>query len=64
MKHTQFKKRSNKTASSSDMIDIKPKNVVGKLNKKSRKEFFDSLDISHSLKPFWSKYKLHVSCKN
>ena len=42
----------------------KQRNLVVKLNKKHRKEYFENLNVATNSKPFWGKCKLYLSKKH
>ena len=58
MKHSKLKNEINKTKSVDDLIKHnKQRNLVVKLKKNFKKEFFDNLEIKNNSKLFWDKCK-------
>ena len=54
MKRSQLKNKANKTKSVDDLIKYKKqRNLVVKLNKNCKKEFFDNLETKNNSKSFW-----------
>ena len=65
MKRSQLKNEANKTKSIDDLIKYKKqRNLVVKLNKNCKKEFFDNLEIKINSKSFWDKCKPYFSNKH
>ena len=65
MKRFKFKTKANKTKSVDDLIKYKKqRNLVVKLNKNSKKEFFDNLKIKNNSKSFWDKCKPYFPSKH
>ena len=64
MKRSKLKNKANKTKSVDDLIKYKKqRNLVVKLNKNCKKEFFDNLEIKSYSKSFWNKCKPYFSIK-
>ena len=62
MKRSQLKNKANKTKSVDDLIKYKKqRNLVVKLYKNCKKEFFDNLETKNNSKSFWNKCKPHLS---
>ena len=58
MKRSKLKNKANKTKPVDDLIKYKKqRNLVVKLNKICKKEFFDNLEIKNNSKSFWNKFK-------
>ena len=58
MKHSKLKNEINKTKSVDDLIKHnKQRNLVVKLKKNFKKEFFDNLEIKNNSKSFWNTCK-------
>lgn len=56
MKRSQLKNKTMKSKSKNDVIEYKAqRNIVVKLNKRCKKDFFDNLQKNIS-KPFWSHF--------
>ena len=65
MKRSQLKNKANKTKSVDDLIKYKKqRNLVVKLNKNCKKEFFDNLETKNNSKLFWDKCKPYFSNKH
>ena len=65
MKRSKLKNKANKTMSVDDLIKYKKqRNLVVKLNKNCKKEFFDNLEIKNNSKLFWDKCKPYFSNKH
>ena len=65
MKRSKLKNKANKTKSVNDLIKYKKqRNLVVKLNKNCKKQFFDNLEIKNNSKPFWDKCKPYFSNKH
>ena len=62
MKRFKLKYKSNKPKSVDDLIKYKKqRNLVVKLNKNCKKEFFDNVEIKSNSKLFWDKCKPYFS---
>ena len=64
MKRFKLKNKANKTKSVDDLIRHQQQNLVVKLTKNCKKEFFDNLEIKNNFKSFWDKYKLYFSSRH
>ena len=65
VKSSQLKNKANKTKSVDDLIKYKKqRNLVVKLNKNCKKEFFDNLETKNNSKSFWDKCKPYFSNKH
>ena len=65
MKRSQLKNKANKTKSIDNLIKYKKqRNLVVKLNKNCKKEFFDNLQTKNYSKSFWDKCKPYFSNKH
>ena len=65
MKHSKLKNEINKTKSVDDLIKHnKQRNLVVKLKKNFKKEFFDNLEIKNNSKSFWNKCKPYFCNKH
>ena len=65
MKRSQLKNKANKTKSVDDLIKYKKqRNLVVKLNKNCKHEFFDNLETKKNSKSFWAKCKPYFSNKH
>ena len=65
MKRSQLKNKANKTKSIDNLIKYKKQcNLVVKLNKNCKKEFFDNLEIKNNSKSFWDNSKSYFSHKH
>ena len=65
MKRSKLKNKANKTKSADDLIKYKKqRNLVVKLNKNCKEEFFDNLEIKNKTKSFWDKCKPCFSNKH
>ena len=65
MKRSQLKNKANKTKSIDDLIKYKKqRDLVVKLNKNCKKEFFDNLETKNNSKSFWDKCKPYFSNKH
>ena len=65
MKRSKLKNKANKTKSVDDLLKYKKqRNLVVKLNKNCKKEFFDNLEIKNNSKLFWDKCKPYFSNKH
>ena len=64
LKRSQLKNKANKTNSVDDLIKYKQRNLVVKLNKNCKKEFFDNLGTKSNSKSFWDKCKPFFSNKH
>ena len=64
MKRSKLRNKANKTKSVDDLLKNKKQcNLVVKLNKNCKKEFFDNLEIKNNSKSFWNKCKPYFSNK-
>ena len=62
MKRSKLKNKANKTKSVDDLIKYKKqRNLIVKLNKNCKNEFFDNLEIKNNSKSFWDKCKPYFS---
>ena len=62
MKRSKLKNKANKIKSVYDLIKYKKqRNLVTKLNKNCKKEFFDNFEIKNNSKSFWDKCKPYFS---
>ena len=60
-----LKKKTNKSQLPADLSKYKKqRNLVVKINKKHKKEYFENLKIATNSKPFWDKGKLYFSNKH
>ena len=65
MKRSQLTNKANKTKSVDDLIKYKKqRNLVVKLNKNCKKEFFDNLKTKNNSKLFWDKCQPYFSDKH
>ena len=65
MKRSKLKNKANKTKSGDYLLKYKnQRNLVVKLNKNCKKEFFDNLEIKNNSKLFWDKCKPYFSNKH
>ena len=56
LKRSESKSKANRTKQPKDISDYKKqKNLVVKLNKERKIEYFENLETSTSSKPFWNK---------
>ena len=62
MKRSKLKNKANKTKLVDDLLKYKKqRNLVVKLNKNCKKEFFDNLEIKNNSKSFWNKRTFLIS---
>ena len=65
MKKSRHKNQDNKTKSHDNIINYKnQRNLVVKLNKKSKFKYFNKYDPNKQAKPFWVNCKLYFSKKH
>ena len=65
MKRSRFKNKANKTKSCNGIINYKKqRNLVVKLNNKSKFEHFNKYDPKKQAKPFWVNCKPYFSNKH
>ena len=65
MKSSELKSEANKTKQSKDILDCKKqRNLVVKLSKDWKFQYFENLETSKSSKPFWNKSKPYFSNKH
>ena len=65
MKRSELKSKANRTKRPKYISDYKKqRNLVARLNKESRIEYFENLETSKSSKPFWNKCKPYFSNKH
>ena len=65
MKRSKLKSKANRTKQIGDVANYKKqRNLVVKLNKKRKTEFFENLETSNDSKPFWNKCKPYFSNKH
>ena len=58
MKRSELKSKANRTKRPKDISDYKKqRNLVVRLNKERRIEYFENLETSKNSKPFWNKCK-------
>ena len=58
MKRSRLKNKGNKSQLPADLSKYKKqRNLVFKLNKKHKKEYFENLNVATNWKPFWDKCK-------
>ena len=58
MKRSESKSRANRTKRPKDISDYKKqRNLVVRLNKERKIEYFENLETSKNSKPFWNKCK-------
>ena len=64
MKRSELKSKANRTKRPKDISDYKKqRNLVVRLNKERRIEYFENLETSKNSKPFWNKCKPYFSNK-
>ena len=64
MKRSELKSKANRTKQSKDISDYKKqRNLVVRLNKERRNEYFENLETLKNYKPFWNKYEPFFSNK-
>ena len=62
MKRSELKSKANRTKRPKDISDCKKQqNLVVRLNKERRIEYFENLETSKNSKPFWNKFKSYFS---
>ena len=65
MKRSELKTKAIKTKRSEDISNYKKqRNLVVKLNREKKTEYFENLEISKNSKPFWNKCKPYFSNKH
>ena len=65
MKRSELKSKANRTKRPKDISDYKKQqNLVVRLNKERRIEYFENLETSKNSKPFWKKCKPYFSNKH
>ena len=65
MKRSEVKSKVNRTKRPKDISDYKKqRNLVVRLNKERRIEYFENLETSKNSKPFWNKCKPYFSNKH
>ena len=65
MKGSRLKNEANKSQLPGDLSKYKKQcNLVVKLNKKHRKEYFENVNVATNSKPFWDKCKPYLSKKH
>ena len=65
MKRSQLKNKANRTKHLEDITKyMKQRNLVVKLNRESKTQYFDNTQPSKHSKPFWDKRKPYFSNKN
>ena len=65
MKHSRLKNKANKSQLPADLSKYKKqRNLVVKLTKKHKKEYFENLNVATNSKPFWDKCKPYFSNKH
>ena len=65
MKRSPLRNKANKSQLPADLPKYKKqRNLVVKLNKKHKKEYFENLNVATNSKPFWDKCKPYFSNKN
>ena len=65
MKRSEFKSKANRTKRPKDISDYKKqRNLVVKLNKERRIEYFENLETSKNTKSVLNKYKPYFSNKH
>ena len=64
MKRSQLKNKANKAKQLEDITKYKEqRNLVDKLNRESKTQYFDNIQTSKNSKPFWDKCKPYFSNK-
>ena len=64
MLRSKVKNKANRTKSDADIVAYKKKrNYVVALNQKSKYNYFNNLDVSKGVKPFWKTCKPYFSKK-
>ena len=62
MKRSGLKTKANKSQVPADLSKYKKQcNLVVKLSKKHKKEYFENLNVATNSKPFWDKCKSQIS---
>ena len=65
MKRSELKFKANRIKRPKDILDYKKQpNLVVRLNKERKFEYFENLETSKNSKPFWNKYKPYFSNKH
>ena len=65
MKRSRLKNKANKSQLPANLSRYKKqRNLVVKLNKKHKKEYFENLNVATNSKPFWDKCKPYFSNKH
>ena len=65
MKRSELKSKANRTKRPKDISDYKKqRNLVVRLNKERKIEYFENLETSKNSKPFWNKCKPYFSNKH
>ena len=65
MKRSQLKNKANRTKQLEDITKYKKqRNLVVKLNRESKTQYFDNIQTSKHSKPFWDKCKPYFSNKH
>ena len=65
MKRSRLKNKANKSQLPTDLSkNKKQRNLVFKLNKKHKKEYFENLNVATNSHPFWNKCKPYFSNKH
>ena len=65
MKRSELKSKANRTKRPKDISDYKKqRNLVVRLNKERRIEYFGNLETSKNSKRFWNKFKPYFSNKH
>ena len=65
MKRSKLKNKANRTKQQEDIINYKKqRNLVVKLNRESKLQYFGDIDTSKNSKPFWNKCKPYFSNKH
>ena len=65
MKRFRLKNKANKSQLPADLSKYKKqRNLVVKLTKKHKKEYFENLNVATNSKPFWDKCKPYFSNKH
>ena len=65
MKRSELKSKANRTKRPKDISDCKnQRNLVVRLNKEKRIDYFENLETSKNSKPFWNKCRPYFSNKH
>ena len=65
MKRSQLKNKANRTKNLEDITKYKKqRNLVVKLNRESKTQYFDNIQTTKNSKPFWDKCKPYFSNKH